>query len=78
METISVSAHFDGERIRLDEPIELEPDTRLIVTILPKHNGDHEAWLALSGGRLEEAYSADEEGYPVDSIKEANPEYEGR
>ncbi len=46
--------------------------------ILPKHNGDHEAWLALSGGRLGEAYSADEEGYPVDSIKEANPEYEGR
>ena len=51
METISVSAHFDGE---------------------------HEAWLALSGGRLEEAYSADEEGYPLSSIKEANPEYEGR
>ncbi len=36
MEIISVSAHFDGERIRLDEPIELEPDTKLIVTVLPK------------------------------------------
>ena len=78
METISVSAHFDGERIRLDEPIELEPDTRLIVTVLPKHNGEREAWLALSAGRLADAYSADEEGYPLDSIKEANPEYEGR
>jgi hypothetical protein len=78
METISVSAHFDGERILLDEPIELEPDTKLIVTILPKHNGEHEAWLALSGGRLAEAYGPEEEGYPLDAIKEANPEYEGR
>jgi len=78
METISVSAHFDGERILLDEPIQLEPDTKLIVTILPKHNGEHEAWLALSGGRLADAYGPEEEGYPLDSIKEANPEYEGR
>lgn len=78
METISVSAHFDGEHIRLDEPIELEPDTKLIVTILPKDNGGREAWLALSGERLEDAYGEDEEEYPVDSIKEANPEYEGR
>ena len=78
METISVSAHFDGERILLDEPIQLEPDTKLLVTILPKHNGEHEAWLALSGGRLADAYGPEEEGYSLDSIKEANPEYEGR
>ncbi|MCU0917699.1 MAG: hypothetical protein MUC88_24525 [Planctomycetes bacterium] len=78
METISVSAHFDGERILLDEPIKLEPDTKLIVTILPKYNGEREAWLALSAGRLEQAYGAEEEEYPLGSIKEANPEYEGR
>ena len=78
MDAISIPAHFDGERILLDEPVELEPDTKLIVTILPKHNGERESWLLLSGKRLEGAYAEDEEGYPLSSIKEANPEYEGR
>jgi hypothetical protein len=35
MKTVSVTAHFDGERILLDEVLELEPDTKLIVTVLP-------------------------------------------
>jgi len=75
MVTISVSAHFDGERILLDEPIELEPDTELIVTILPKDNEEREAWMALCVERLEDAYGENEDGYPVDSIKEVNPKY---
>jgi hypothetical protein len=77
MDTVSVSAHFDGERILLDEPFELEPNTRLIVTILPKQDAERESWLCLSGGRLEDAYSEDEEDYSLDLIKEANPEYAG-
>jgi hypothetical protein len=32
MDNVSVSAHFDGERIVLDEPFELEPNTSLIVS----------------------------------------------
>lgn len=78
METISFSAHFDGKRILLDEPVELEPDTKLLVTILPKRDSENDAWLRLAGGRLKEAYGEDEEEYSLDSIKEANPEYEGR
>ena len=35
MPMIAVPAHFDGERICLDEPFELEPNAKLIVTILP-------------------------------------------
>ena len=77
MNTISVPAHFDGERILLDEPIELEPNTKLIVTILPKHDTERESWLRLSRKGLEGAYGEDEEQYSLDSIKEANPEYEG-
>lgn len=77
MNTISIAAHFDGERILLDEPIELEPDTKLIVTVLPKHDAERESWLRLSGRKLEGAYSEDEEQYTLDLIKEANPEYEG-
>ena len=78
METISIPAHYDGERILLDEQVELEPNTKLIVTVLPKHDAEYEAWLHLSGRRLEGVYGEDEEEYSLDLIKEANPEYEGR
>ncbi|PSB24752.1 hypothetical protein [Stenomitos frigidus] len=77
MDTVSLSAHFDGERIVLDEPFNLEPNTRLIITILPKQDAERESWLSLSGSRLEAAYGEDEEDYPVDLIKQANPEYAG-
>lgn len=30
----TVPAHFDGTQVRLDVEVELEPDTRLLVTIL--------------------------------------------
>ncbi|HEX8920665.1 MAG TPA: hypothetical protein VF766_04270 [Pyrinomonadaceae bacterium] len=76
----TLRAHFDGSQILLDEPYELEPDTKLIVTVLPKDNShaEHEAWRHLSMKKLEEAYSEDEPEYSLDLIKEANPEYEGR
>ena len=79
MSNISIPAHFDGERILLDEPVELEPNTKLIVTVLGKHDAEHDSWLGLSGSGLETAYGTDEEEYSLDSIREANPEYdEGR
>ena len=36
MESVILRAHFDVKQIRLDDPFELEPDTELIVTVLPK------------------------------------------
>lgn len=36
MNAITLPAHFDGSQIQLDEPFEMEPDTKLIVTVLPK------------------------------------------
>jgi hypothetical protein len=77
MSTISVPAHFDGERILLDEALELEPNTKLIVTVLPKYDNEREEWLNLSGQRLEDAYASDEIEYSLDLIKEVNPEYAG-
>jgi len=73
----SIPAHFDGEHIRLDAPIILEPNAKLIVTILPKIDVERDAWVQLSQQGLGEAYAADEPDYSLDSIKEANPEYEG-
>ncbi len=77
MNPVSVPAHFDGERILLDEPVELEPDARLIVTILPKDNDERNSWLRLSATRLANAYDGEGDEYALDSIKELNPEYEG-
>jgi hypothetical protein len=76
----TVRAHFDGEHIRLDEPCELEPNTRLLVTVLQEQKLDEEreAWLSLSRRSLENAYGENEPEYSLDLIKEPNPEYERR
>jgi hypothetical protein len=78
MDITSVPAHFDGERILLDQELELEPDAKLIVTVLPKHDDERDAWMNLSSTRLTDAYNSDEIEYPIDLVKEMNPEYEGR
>ena len=70
----SIPAHFDGERILLHEPVEMEPNTRLIVTVLSEEDSDR----ALSRKRLEATYETGEEEYSLDLIKEPNAEYEAR
>lgn len=65
----TIPAHFDGQYILLDEAVELEPNTKLLVTVLPK-DADVDAWRALSAKRLEDAYAEEEE--PLDLIKEPN------
>ena len=77
MDPVSIPAHFDGERILLDEPVELERDARLIVTVLPKDD-ERDSWLRLSATRLKDAYDGERDEYGLDSIKELNPKYEGR
>lgn len=67
----TIPAHFDGQHILLDEAVELEPNTKLLVTVLPK-DADVDAWRALSAKRLEDAYAEEEEEYPLDLIKEPN------
>ncbi|MDQ3928515.1 MAG: hypothetical protein M3328_05135 [Chloroflexota bacterium] len=78
----TLRAHFDGRQIVLDEPFELETDTELLVTILPKEQSEgaaeREDWLALSMRRLQDAYGEDEPEYSLDRIREPNPQYEGR
>lgn len=79
METRALRAHFDGYQILLDEPFELEPNTELLITVLPKTaDQEREDWLRLSLESLARAYSDDEHEYSLDLVKEANPEYEGR
>jgi len=80
MPMVTLPAHFDGKQICLDEPFDLEMDTKLMVTILPtqKTDNEHEEWLFLSGQRLEGAYGKNEPEYSSGLLKEVNPNYETR
>jgi len=80
MPLVALAAHYDGERICLDEDFSLKPDTKLIVTILPKKEPDqeHKNWLTLGEQMLNRAYGDDEPEYSLDSIKEVNTYYEAR
>ena len=44
MQTITLSAHFDGQQIRLDEPYELAAGSQLFITIVPATTADDDAW----------------------------------
>lgn len=80
MNTITLRAHFDGDKIVLDEPYDLKQDARLIVTVLPQEASDpyHAEWLALSQDGLARAYGEDEPEYTLEMIKRPNSEYERR
>jgi hypothetical protein len=71
MKTITLTAHFDGEHIQLDEPFPLPPEARLLVTILPEPSPDtaREEWHAISKAGLSRAYSDDEPDYPASLIR---------
>ena len=65
MPAISLKAHFDGERIQLDEPYELSRDAQLLVTVLTPTAEELERadWLRLSMQGLDRAYGENEPDY---------------
>ncbi len=70
MPTVSLRAHFDGERIRLDEPFDLPPDVPLLVTVLAsEEDHDREAWTAMGRQMVERAFCSDEPDYDVADVK---------
>ena len=78
MKTISVTAHFDGEHILLDEPLDLKPDEKLIVTVLPEQDNERQdierdTWHQLSKENLARAYADGEEEYSLNDVKTPNP-----
>jgi len=86
MSYVAIPAHFDGLQIRLDKPVNIEPGTKLIITILPKPYENHENhenlmegdWTQLAMAGLENAYGENEPEYSLDLIIEANSDYERR
>ena len=72
MNLVVLKAHYDGEKICLDEPFDLKPDARLLVTIVPGTSADDErtAWLAASQSWLARAYGDDEPNYSDAVLRE--------
>lgn len=71
---IKLRARFDGNKIVLDEPFELEMDSKLIITVLANEWTEHddaerEAWLRWSMEQFDKGYSEDEPDYPLSLIK---------
>ena len=71
MKTVTLTAHFDGEHIQLDEPFKLPFEARLLVTIVPETPADpeREEWYAHSKAGLARAYSDDEPDYPATLVR---------
>jgi len=83
MKTITLSAIYDGQHIRLEEEYPLPRNARLLVTLIPENAADSEeqfrwGWAALSAQGLARAYGPSEPEYPDALIKERNPDYEAR
>ena len=78
MPSITLEAHYDGERIRLDEAFEMPVNCRLLVTVLSvPEEEEHErgSWSELARDGLERAYGGDEPEYTEGMIKEPNRAY---
>lgn len=70
MTTVSIKAHYDGERIQLDEAYDIPPDAALLVTVLaPEADPDRQAWIAVGLQALARAYGDDEPEYTLADIK---------
>ncbi len=72
MPAITLKAHFDGQRILLDEPFDLPKGSRLMVTVLPPPPPDgmeNAQWSQLSSAGLARAYGDDEPEYSMDDVK---------
>jgi len=78
MQIVNLQAHFDGRQILLDEPYELEPNTKLVVSVIDMKDEEREDWTRFSLANLERAYGNNEPEYSLDLIKKANPKYERR
>ncbi len=63
MPTIALQAHYDGERIVLDEPFDLPVNAPLIVAVLPaaaeEECESEEAWLRAAASSDAFAFLAD-------------------
>jgi hypothetical protein len=68
MTTVALSAHFDGEKIQLDEPYKLPEKARLVVVVLPEDDQRQE-WSRLAAQHLVRAYGESEPEYTTADLR---------
>jgi len=75
MNPVTLKAHYDGKHICLDDPYPLEPNTRLLVTVVPGDTSEAErqAWLAASQAWFARAYGENQPDYSGAVIREQPP-----
>jgi hypothetical protein len=70
MPAVTLQAHYDGRTIQLDEPFELAPNARLLVTVLePAGDATRTLWANLAAGGLARAYGEDEPDYDLGDLR---------
>ncbi len=70
MPSVTLKAHFDGRSILLDEPYQIPPHARLLVTLVEPGQDDERAlWAGLSLSGLAGAYGEDEPDYGPADVK---------
>jgi hypothetical protein len=70
MPSVTLKAHFDGRSIQLDEPYEIPPNARLLVTVVESvGDADREPWLNLSREGLARAYGEEEPEYGSEDLR---------
>jgi hypothetical protein len=74
MPTVILKAHYDGERIVLDEPFDLPAHSPLMVTVLPMQDSplgrERAEWTTLAVQSLARAYGDAEPEYTLDDVRE--------
>ena len=76
MSVITLKAHYDGKHVCLDEPIDLAPNTPVLVAVT-QHDAvdrDRAEWFALAKAAFARAYGDDEPDYSNAVILERPPE----
>jgi hypothetical protein len=65
MSVITFKAHYDGKQVCLDEPIDLAPNTPMLVSIARPDTEDADCaeWFALAKAAFARAYGDDEPDY---------------
>ena len=65
MSVITFKAHYDGKQVCLDEPIDLAPNTPMLVTVArpDAEDADRAEWFALAKTAFARAYGEDEPDY---------------
>ena len=68
MKAVALTAHFDGEKVQLDEPFQLDANARLVVVVLPPDD-ERQAWSRFSAGQLAKAYGDNEPEYTAADLR---------